>query len=171
MDFLRTIIGLRNKVPRKTNPAIELALDALEEHLGMNLKEPNVIGAFGDVVFEVSSMKVETMSDMRRQARGRYATHEIVGGKSVLEFLGTEPDEITFTMQLNADLGVDINEELGLLLELQRTGEPNYLIMGGKAHGVNQWCLTGLEMKTEYTDGDGRPLVMTVEVTLKESVL
>ena len=110
-EFLRQVLTLKGKVPHQSNPYVESALKLIEEYYELT-PEGNVIGAIGDVVFEVSSKKVETLRDMKRQARGRYATHEIVGRKSVLEFLGLEPDEITFSMQLNADLGVDIQLEL-----------------------------------------------------------
>ncbi len=170
MDFLREVYKLKDKVPHKSNPYVETALKLLEEKLGWLDINDNIIGVLGDVVFEVSSRKVETLRDFKRQARARYATHDIVGGKSVIEFLGTEPDEITFAMQLSADLGVDVQEELVKLLEMLRNGDANYLILGGWAHGKNKWVVSGLEFKIEHTDGWGLPVLVTADVTLKEAL-
>ena len=170
MDFLREIYKLKDKVPHKSNPYVETALRVMEEWLGWTELNDNIIGVYGDVVFEVSTMKVETLREFKRQARGRYATHDIVGGKSIIEFLGTEPDEITFTMQLSADLGVDIKEELVKLLEMLRNGDANYLILGGWAHGKNKWALTTLDFRIEHTDGWGEPVFVTADVTLKEAL-
>ena len=169
MEFLRQVLKLKSKVPHQSNPYIEGALKLAEEYFGL-LPEGNVVGAFGDVVFEVSSLKVETLRDLRRQSKGRYATHEIIGRKSVVDFLGVEPDEITFTMQLNADLGVDIRAEQKKLLDMLRDGEAQYLVVGGRALGQGRWYLTGLESKVEYTDGRGWATFMTVEATLREAI-
>ena len=168
-EFLRQVLTLKGKVPHQSNPYIESALKLIEDYYELT-PEGNVIGAIGDVVFEVSSKKVETLKDLKRQARGRYATHEIVGRKSVIEFLGLEPDEITFTMQLNADLGVNIQTEIAKLLDMVRTGEENYLIVGGRALGEGQWSITEMSYKVDYTDGWGEPTLVTVELTLKERI-
>ena len=168
-EFLRQVLTLKGKVPHQSNPYVESALKLIEDYYELT-PEGNVIGAIGEVVFEVSSKKVETLKDLKRQARGRYATHEIVGRKSVIEFLGLEPDEITFTMQLNADLGVDIRAEQKKLLDMLRDGEAQYLVVGGRALGQGRWYLTGLESKVEYTDGRGWATFMTVEATLREAI-
>lgn len=169
MEFLRQVLKLKTKVPHQSNPYFESAIKLLEEHYGLT-PEGNVIGAFGSVVFEVSSLKVETLRDLKRQSKGRYATHEIIGRKSIVEFLGVEPDEITFQMQLNADLGVDIRAEQRKLLDMLRNGEKHYLVVGGRALGQGQWYLTALDSKVEFTDGQGWTTFMTLDATLREAV-
>ena len=168
MNFLRDIIALKNKIPHRSNPLIETAINALDEWFGLSQSNPHIVGAFGGVVFEVSSMKVKTLRDVKRQSRGRYATHDIVGQKSVIEFLGTEPDEITFALQLNADLGVSVEGELNTLLELLRHGEPQYFILGGHPYGEYRWCLTNLSYTIDYADHTGAPIFATADVTLRE---
>ena len=169
MEFLREVLALKAKVPHKSNPYIESALKLVEEYYGLT-PAGNVIGALGDVIFEVSSEKVETLRDVKRQSRARLATHEIVAGKSVLEFLGLEPDEITFTMQLNADLGVDVRAEHTRLLNMLREGEPQWLVLGGRALGQGRWYVTELTARTEHTDGWGLATFVTLDVTLREAI-
>lgn len=170
MNFLKEILRLKDSVNHRTNPTIETALRLITELAGLNEVGINTVGAYGDVIFEVSTLKVETLRNMKRKARARYATHEIVGRKSVLEYIGLEPDEITFEMQLNESLGVDVQKEQSKLLSMLRSGEANYLILGTHAYGEYKWVISDLEMEHEYADRAGEPMVMTVSVTLKEVI-
>lgn len=168
MSYFRAIVDLVNQLPHQTNPRVEQSLKEIGERLGLTEEFPNVVGAFGDVVFEASSIKIETLKDLKRKMRARYATHDVVGQKSVLEFVGLEPDEITFTMQLNADLGVNINRELEKLFAMLRSGESNYLILGASAYGQYQWVITDLSIDHRYADRQGNPYFAEVDITLKE---
>lgn len=130
----------------------------------------NSPGRFGRVLFTVSSEKVRTLKDMKRTAKARYATHDIVGQKSKVEFLGLAPDEITFDVQLNADLGLDVMEEMSTLLDMLRNGESSTLIIGDHAYGQKRWVLESVTFNHEYSDKEGKPLFVTASLTLKEDM-
>ena len=168
MGFLREILTLNKRVSHKTNPRTESAIKILTNGLNMTEVTANTVGAFGKMIFEVSSLKVKTLKDVKRTTKARYATHDIVGQKSMLEFLGTAPDEITFDMQWNEDLGVDIEEEMGNLLDMQRSGDANYLFLGTHAYGTYKWVIESVTFNHEYADKYGNPYFMTASVTLKE---
>ena len=168
--FFGTVIALKKVIPHVTNPKIESALGKIADIYGLNEVSANVVGAFGDVVFEASSLKIETVKDVKRSVKAKYATHDIVGHKSRLEFVGLEPDEITFSMQLNRDLGVNVDMEIKKLLTMLRAGEANYLILGNRAVGQGQWVLTSLTIDHKYADREGNPLYAEVDVTLKEAL-
>ena len=170
MNYLRDIITLKSKVPHKTNPIIETALNLVSAYSGLGGATQRVIGAYGGLVFEVSSEKVRTLRDLKRQSRARYATHDLIGQKSILEFLGLEPDEVSFTVQLNADLGISVSAELWSLLDLLRDGEPQYLVLGGHVYGQGRWALTEMSYTVDYADHTGAPIFATVDMKLKESV-
>lgn len=167
MSFLQEIMVLKSKIPHKTNPQIEAALKVANGLWGED-PEIKTVGAFGTLVFEVSTLKVETLRNVKRQSKARYATHEIVGRKSVLEYVGLEPDEITFEMQLNEGLGVNVQSEIGKLLEMLRSGESNYLILGTHAYGEYKWVLETVTINEEYADERGNVEMATANVTLKE---
>ncbi|MBQ9487275.1 MAG: phage tail protein [Selenomonadaceae bacterium] len=65
-----------------------------------------IIGAFGELVFEVSARRVVTFDSYKRTTKAKYATHEIIGRPPVLEFTGRELEEITLTITLISCLGV-----------------------------------------------------------------
>lgn len=50
-----------------------------------------VVGNLGSLItFEVSSEKVLTFDKMKRTVKGRWATHDAIGGKTKSEFWGQE---------------------------------------------------------------------------------
>ena len=71
--------------------------------------------ALGNIVFEVSSRKVRTFRDLKRTHKARFATHNLIGNKPMLEYIGPDVAEITFTMQLSASLGINPTAEAACL--------------------------------------------------------
>ena len=171
MKFLQEVVKLKKVIPHKSNPEIEAALKlgVMLENLGIE-PEMRQMGSFGTVVFEVSTLKVLTVKDVRRRARARYATHEVYGGKTRIEYVGMDADEITFEIQLNGQMGVKVEQEMTKLLEMCRSGESYYLILGDHAYGQNKWVLEGVDLKHEYADKEGNVEVITASVTLKEEL-
>lgn len=100
------------------------------------------IGCLGPVVFTVSSSEVRTFSDWKREAKGRYATHNVMGGRPVLEFLGTDLQTITFTMRLSVFLGVNPANEAAKLRQLCEDGTSMPLVIGNETvgnHAIKKW--------------------------------
>ena len=126
------------------------------------------IGSLGDVVFEVSSEKVQTFKDLKRNSAARIATHEIIGQKPILEFIAPGLEEISFTMHLNIGLGVNIKETLDLLRTMRDGGRVVDLIIAGEPITDNKWLVTSLSESVNFTDGEGNLLSVDVEVSLKE---
>lgn len=168
MNFLKEILQLKKRVPHKTNPMLESALRVAATLAGLNDPVINNVGVFGSIVFEVSTLRVRTLSNMKRKASARYSTHDIVGDKSVLEYVGQQPDEITFDVQLNAHLGVDVQSEITELLSMVRSGQSEYLILGDHAYGQYKWALEGVSFDHQYADRHGNPALVTATLTLKE---
>ena len=165
MGFLREIQVLKDGI--RTNVSRGDKFQDVRVFIGNG----KVLGGYGDVIFEVSSLKVETLMELKRKMKGRYATHEVVGQKSRLEYVGMEPDEITFKMQLHAGLGVNVEAEMEKMMKKLRSGESNYLIFGQHAYGQYKWVLTDLNIDYEYEDRNGAPYYVTMELTLREVLL
>lgn len=128
------------------------------------------IGSLGDIVFEVSSRKVSTFDGMKRTTKAKYGTHEIAGQKPLLEYLGQDTEEISFTMKFSVSWGADPAEEAEKLRELCGKGEAMYLIIGNKTIGDNMWIIESVGESMESVDNSGRVLISEVDVSLKEYV-
>jgi phage protein U len=129
-----------------------------------------MIGTLGEVVFEVSTSKVKTFDGMKRSGTGRWATHDIIGQKPVMEYLGPGIEQISFTMRLDVFLGVNPSEELAVLRQMRDTGEAVSFVLEGQPVTDNLWVIESLSEDYPAIDNAGRILVANVDINLKEYV-
>lgn len=147
------------------------------------------LGSYGELVFEVysgqfradfdptatgleglkvkPSTRVLSFTNFQRRTRARYARHELIGKKSVLEKVGDEPDQITLEIKLIRDLGVNPEEQAELLRGYVRDGHEDALIIGNKVLG--QFVITEISESRQYVDCFGRTQVMELSLTFEES--
>lgn len=129
-----------------------------------------MIGSLGEVVFEVSSESIRTFRDLSMQRGAKYATHEVHGGKTLLEFTGFAPISAALTVRLDAALGLNPAEELEALRELLSRHEAVPFILDGTPQGDHLWVLESLDEKHEVLNSTGALIVAEVSLTLKEYV-
>lgn len=127
-----------------------------------------IIGYLGDIVFSVSKNLVRTFDSFNRSGFARWATHEVVGDKPLLEFLGPGVEEISFEMQLSTSLGVTPEEELAKLRALRDDGKPAMLIINGEVVGDHDWAVEALTETVTYWGKGGKMLSAKASATLKE---
>lgn len=127
-----------------------------------------IVGSFGEVVFEVSRFKVRTFDDFKRAGSGRWASHEVINKKQVLEFLGPSTESISFTMQLNAMLGVSPQVELKRLRNMRDAGRSYPLVLADSMVGDNNWVLKSADESVSKFDGRGNIISVSVAVALEE---
>lgn len=127
-----------------------------------------VVGAYGEVAFEVSSETVRTLEDAVWSGKARWAAHDRHIGHALTEFTGLEPDEFSFELQLSAYLGANPMQELVKLWTYQRKGLPQPLVIGDHAYGKYRWSLISMSIKMQNYDSNGDLLRATVSVTLQE---
>lgn len=65
----------------------------------------SAVGLLGAVPFVCSSSVVMTFRNLQIERRMRWATHEVIGQKPVLELIGPDLTGITFEILLNSSLG------------------------------------------------------------------
>ena len=127
------------------------------------------IGNLGKLItFSVSSKKVLTFDRMQRNISGRWATHEPIGGKSRLEFLGADSRTITLPIFLSAMHGVKPRTTLDRIADAVEKGTPLPFVIGGKAVGKNKWVITASSETWDVVIKDGRLVQASVSLTLKE---
>nr|WP_305146908.1 phage tail protein [Cloacibacillus evryensis] len=111
---------------------------------------------------------VRTFSDLQQKSAARYAEHEVIGKKPVLEFLGPGLEEISFKVQLLSSLGVDPDKEIKVLQEMRDAGEVGQLIFGETK--IGKFVITDLSASEGPRDKQGAPTWIEAEINIKEYI-
>lgn len=109
---------------------------------------------------------MRTFSDLQQKSAARYAEHEVLGKKPVLEFLGPGLEEISFKIQLMSSLGVQPDKEIKALQEMRDAGEVGLLIFGETK--IGKFVITDLSASEGPRDKHGAPTWIEAEVSIKE---
>lgn len=128
------------------------------------------IGAFSSLVFEVSSAKVLTYDDYKRESKARYAKHELINQTTVLEYLGAELEEISFKMTFTTMLNVNPIEEAQKVRNMCLEGVADYFILGNRVVGDNLWVIESVGEEATSWDNRGNILASSVNVKMLEYV-
>lgn len=129
-----------------------------------------MIGSLGDVVFDVSSEYVRTFCDMKIQRTAKYSEHAIHGGKALLEFTGYSPASLSFSIRLDASLGVNPKQELEALRDILTGHEAVPFILDGEPQGDGLWALESIDETYETIDNHGTLIAVGVSLKLKEYI-
>ena len=112
---------------------------------------------------------MRTFDALARNINARTASHEIIGQKPILEFLGPDADDITFTMNFNKLLGVDPLKEIEEVAKMCREGQAEQLIINGKPFSEHKLLITSRSAAMNTIDNRGNVLSASINVTLKEA--
>lgn len=126
------------------------------------------IGTFGGLSFAVSSNKVSTFDDLKWDTSAAYATHDRHLQPDLLEFLGPDPEQITFEMKFSVFLGVNPLKSVNDLRRMVREGTAERLVIGGRVYGDYKWAITKVSSAMKRFDNRGNCWAAEVTVTLKE---
>ena len=163
MSFLSNVAGSYAKSIQKS---VGSQLRGILSSFGLSTP----LGSLGDIVFQVSSREVITFDGLKRNTKARYSSHEINGQKPLLEYIGPDGEEISFTMKFSTSWGVEPAEQADKLRELCEKGEAMYLIIGNQTIGANQWVIESVGESMTSVDNTGRVIVSEVDISLKEYV-
>lgn len=122
------------------------------------------IGALGDVIFSVSPNLVRTFNGFKRSASPKYASHNRHLKDTLLEFVGNDPDKISFSVTLSAYLGVDPQREESKLWAAQKQGKIMRLVLGKENFG--NWVISSLSSSYNYIDNKGNVFEIKVDLSL-----
>lgn len=127
------------------------------------------IGNFGKLItFEVSSEKMLALKDLKRTVAGRWKKHEIVGAVPRSEFQGPDLDETTVTAILSAEHGVKPRATIERLEAAARSGEVDYLIIGGKRVGTGKVYISSISEEWDTIWNKGELVKATINITFAE---
>lgn len=127
------------------------------------------IGNFGKLItFEVSSEKMLALKDLKRTVAGRWKKHEIVGAAPRSEFQGPDLDETTVTAILSAEHGVKPRATIERLEAAARSGEVDYLIIGGKRVETGKVYISSISEEWDTIWNKGELVKATINITFAE---
>lgn len=143
--------------------------------LGLNraaqsLAVVNGLSAQQNAAGSSNDLKVLTFDGYKRSGGGRWATHEIIGQKPVLEFVGAGLEEVSFSMLLHAGLGISPNDELRKLRQMRDEGVVCLLVVGEQQVTENKLVLQKLDEDHRVFDGSGQVLSAAVNVNFVEYI-
>jgi phage protein U len=129
------------------------------------------IGSFGeDLIFETSDKRILTFNDFNRGASSRWEEHAVIGQKPRGEFIGPELQTVTFTIKLNAALGVVPQEEIDKLIKIVESGTADYLVIGGLPLGDDRWIILSISEARNRVLNSGELYSATLDVAMKEYI-
>ncbi len=129
-----------------------------------------VLGALGEIVFQVSDDTVKTLTNMSWGGSANYAEHKRHGYYAMGEFTGTNADTISFDMILSAYLGVNPQTVITQLFNYERKGTLLSFVLGNKVYGKYRWVITEHSVKSQFFDGNGDLTHCKVTVNLQEYI-
>ena len=123
--------------------------------------------SLGGVVFSVSEKTVKTIKNLSWKTSASYAAHKLHGRKGIIEYTGTEPDEIEFEADFSAFLGVNPLKMLNRLRKLVTDHNVVQLIVGTDTIGGN-WVVTNVDASSDSFYMDGTMLAISAKIKIKE---
>lgn len=130
-----------------------------------------IVGCLGDIVFQVSNGIVETLNNFVWSGSANYQTHQRHLTNALTEFVGLNPDTISFDVVLSAYLGVNPMDEVTKMWQYERNGTALPLILGDHAYGKYRWSLVNHKLKASTFDRDGTIMSATVSISLQEYLI
>lgn len=125
-----------------------------------------IIGTFGQLPFVCADGFVLTFSDLSRENKVRYAKHDIIGKKPLLEYVGEDLSTVSFKMRFDTSLGVPPILGLYRLKKMMENKMYKTLIIGGEYLG--RYVLESVSEERKFHTGLGVCQIAEATVSLTE---
>jgi len=126
------------------------------------------IGSFGSVTFTASEQQVRTFSGFQRQRKARFARHEVINAKPLLEYTGDDLDSVSLEMRFDIGLGINPRDEIDALGLIKTGAQAHPLVIGGVV--LADYVITDMTEEWRRIDGRGNLILALVTVQLLEYV-
>lgn len=120
------------------------------------------------MVFRVSDRQVFTFSGLNRTVGSEWATHSRIGQKDQVEYLRPVLQKMTFTITLDATLGVRPRATMDRLADYAERGTVRAMVIGGKRVGRYKWRITDISEAWDTILNKGELVRATLSVTMQE---
>lgn len=126
------------------------------------------VGALGSVVFEVSPNAVKTARSFSYKGGSQYTAHKRHLGKGLVEYTGSEPETISFSIRVSKFLGYSPDSSIATLRGYCNKGNAVPFTLGTKSYGSYRWIVKSFEVKGEEYDRKGNLIGADISVTIVE---
>lgn len=129
------------------------------------------VGCLGDIEFYVSDEDVRTLEDFSWKGSANYAAHARHGEKALLEYVGAEPETVSFNVVFSVYRGVrDPMGQIQKLMKRMQAGKVMPLVVGTRNYGSWRWVIESMDVKARYHDRRGDVAEAVCSLTLREYV-
>jgi phage protein U len=128
-----------------------------------------IIGSLGGIPFYTSMDKSVLLSGLEWSSGARYAEHTRHNQTDMLEYVGLNPDKMTFDVQLSAFLGVNPTLLLDRFRTVHKERQAVKFVLGTMPL-PGFWVLTDIKSSLEQFYKDGTLLSVNLQITLSEYV-
>ena len=125
-----------------------------------------LVGLFGSLPFAVAEGAVLTFGGFSRSLGENWAFHDVIGGKPVPEWTGSNGVKVSFSMRFDSSLGVPPQTGMQMLKSMMESRSSHSLVIGTEYFG--RFIIESLEEERAHFDGAGFALVGSVRVSLAE---
>lgn len=130
-----------------------------------------LIGNWGvDIVFWVSDAEALQLQNISRTVGAEWASHSRIGAKDESEFLRPALQTVSFTLVLDATLGIHPRATLMLLEQLTERGAVNTLVIGGIRVGRHRWRINSINESWHTVLDRGELLRASANITMQEYI-
>lgn len=124
------------------------------------------LGSLGELPFICSADKVRTFSGLDRELSVRWAKHDLIGRKPVLEFVGGDLNSVSLKIRFDASLGIAPKDGLDQLRRMMENKLYKSLIIGGE--NLGRYVIESITEERRFHAGGGQCLVAEATVNLTE---
>lgn len=124
------------------------------------------VGSLGELPFVCSQDKVRTFKDLTRDLGARWAKHEVIGKKPVLEYVGPELMSASLTIRFDLSLGISPEEGLDRLKRMLENKLYKTLIVGEETLG--RFVIESISEERKFHARDGLCIVAEATINLTE---
>lgn len=127
-----------------------------------------MLGSYGKITFKVTEEEIKIFNDFSISRKARYAAHERINNKPLLQFMGLDADSISFNMQLVQDITGNVSDDLKYLQDMFKKAEVHPLFLGQKKLG--SFVIESINEAYRMMDNLGNLEIVNVTLSLKEYV-
>lgn len=139
---------------------------------------PGTFGAFGSsIIFQVSDpyndaggRSIAVPSQIQRESRGRWRAYNLLGKKPLKSFEGPDSTQVTLTITLDSDHGINPRAMLDNIQQAIQNGTVDYLVIGGRIVGGARYYIESMSETWERFFQGGRLTRATGDITFSEYV-
>ncbi len=125
-----------------------------------------VIGVLGVLPFICSEGFVLTFNGLSRDLSTRWAQHDVIGSKPVLEWIGDDLASVNLSIRFDMSLGAPPMAGLFTLKTMMESREAHMLVIGGEFLG--RFVIESISEERKFHTGAGICVVAEASITLKE---